>query len=84
MARLRPFLTVLFQRAVGLWRRQRSFADSRFNLSVFTQPRPAPNREAWLRLLGYTMATLEAEASCPARRTRAASAHWRAPVPRYI
>jgi hypothetical protein len=78
MARLRPFLTELFQRAVGVWRRQRSFADSRFNLSVFTQPRSAPNREAWLRLLGYTMATLEAEASCPARRTRAASTMYNA------
>ena len=61
MARLRPFLTELSQRAVGVWRRERSFA--RFNSSVFTQPRPAPNREAWLRLLGYTTATLEAEAS---------------------
>ena len=31
MARLRPLLTELFQRAMGLWRReQRSFADSRF------------------------------------------------------
>ena len=62
MARLRPFLTELFQRAVGVSRRERSFADSRFNSSVFTQARPAPNREAWLWFLGYTAATLEAEA----------------------
>jgi hypothetical protein len=45
MARLRPFLTELFQRAVGVWRGELSFADSRFNLSVFTQPRPAPRIE---------------------------------------
>ncbi len=27
MARLRPFLTELFQRAVGVWRREWSFAE---------------------------------------------------------
>ena len=62
MARLRRFLTELFQRAVGGWRRERSSADSRFIASVLPGHGPTPNREAWLRLLGYTTATLEAEA----------------------
>ena len=52
MARLGPWMSGEFQRAVGVWRRERSFADLRFNSSVFTQPQPAPNREAWLQLLG--------------------------------
>ena len=63
MARLRIFLTGLFQRAMGGWRRQREFpADFGLAASVDALPRPEINREALLRIFGAVTATPEAEA----------------------
>jgi len=63
MASLRPFLTELFRRAMGVWRRERrSSADCRFDASHYALPRPDINREALLRIFGVIRATPEAEA----------------------
>jgi hypothetical protein len=63
MARLRPFFTELFQRAMGGWRRERrSSGDFRFAASVYALPPPEINREALLRIFGVIAAAPEAEA----------------------
>ncbi len=63
MARLRPFLTELFQRAIGGRRRERwSSADFRLTEGAYALPRPDINPEALLRIFGVITPTPEAEA----------------------
>ncbi len=58
MPRLRPFLTELYQRAMGLWRRERGSSPD------LTAPARLPrlNRAVLIRLLGFSTLTPEAEA----------------------
>ena len=77
MARLRPFLTELFQRAVGVWRRERSFADSRFNLSERSHS-PLLIERHGSGFWDIPWPRWKRQASCPARRTRAASTMYNA------